>query len=71
MTVSAEGALENNCINCVSSPAKERVKKLKVLILKRPPTEVGLARLRQREGVEIGNGRFRWAAVSKDGNRQC
>jgi hypothetical protein len=48
MTVSAEGALENNCINCVSSPAKERVKKLKVLILKRPPTEVGLARLRQR-----------------------
>jgi mono/diheme cytochrome c family protein len=34
---------------------------------RRPPTEVGLARLRQRESVEIGNSRFRWAAISKDG----
>jgi len=37
------------------------------LILRRPPTEVGLARLRQGESVEIGNSRFRWAAISKDG----
>jgi mono/diheme cytochrome c family protein len=34
---------------------------------RRPPAEVGPARLQQPESVEIGYSRFRWAAVSKDG----
>ncbi len=58
--------------HCLSVPGAfahpTSARRNEALILRRPPTEVGLARLRQPKSVEIGNSRFRWAAVSKDGH---
>src|SRR5260370_7872274 len=44
----------------LDAPLSERVKKLKALILRRPPTEIGLARLRQPKASKSATADFDW-----------